>query len=534
MGTDNIFPDNWKEVIQGKKVIFYNTGVSGLLHGREKQIEKMKRVFDVFQKHPEVVLWWRPHPLELGTIESMAPELAQEYVEMRKEYKDKNMGILDESTDLHRAIAISDAYYGDWSSVIHLYRAVKKPVLTENINIKDMRDALFLPGTVCIKDQYIWFLQLNSNKLVKVNRTTFEVEDIISIPMEKPYKHRMNKYHIIDAGSKLLLLLGNSKNIYEYEIETQIIGVYSLNAEMFGFHSEIVIKKDNKLLLFPYGDNKVWEYDYSSGIFTDKKHMGRKGVKAAGCYEIVDKDIYMVDSGSNRIYKYDVVNNSYIDIQVGDEKNKYWGIKKAGEYFILPHMDKKIVTLWNEETGEIADIVDFPEYYACISGSAYLNMFEENGDMYIFPYYANMILKVDVQNRLITQEFTNAFFEADYELDSESLSDAMYLCAKRYGDSIYAYALHKSCWQILDINSTSIQDGPVFDIKSTEHKKLLETLLDSETNNEEPFCEGESSVICTLDNYIRNVADNSLQRCDSQLYGNCIGANIHKLIASEA
>lgn len=38
MGAEGIYPENWKEMIRGKKVILYNTGVSGLLHGQEKQI----------------------------------------------------------------------------------------------------------------------------------------------------------------------------------------------------------------------------------------------------------------------------------------------------------------------------------------------------------------------------------------------------------------------------------------------------------------------------------------------------------------
>lgn len=40
MGAEGIYPENWKEMIRGKKVILYNTGVSGLLHGQEKQIER--------------------------------------------------------------------------------------------------------------------------------------------------------------------------------------------------------------------------------------------------------------------------------------------------------------------------------------------------------------------------------------------------------------------------------------------------------------------------------------------------------------
>lgn len=137
METDNIFPNNWKEIVREKKVIFYNTSVGSMLSGREKHIEKMKWVFEVFQKNPEVVLWWRPHPLELSTIQSMLPHLEEQYKKLRRQYQEEVVGILDESINLHRAIAISDAYYGDWSSVVELYKATGKPILLSVDNLKE-------------------------------------------------------------------------------------------------------------------------------------------------------------------------------------------------------------------------------------------------------------------------------------------------------------------------------------------------------------------------------------------------------------
>ena len=135
MEENKIFPENWKEIVREKKVILYNTGVSSLLHEKEKHIEKMKWVFQVFQEHPEVVLWWRPHPLEISTLQSMRPELEEQYMEVRRWYQEDKIGILDESADLNRAIAISDAYYGAWSSITHLYKIVGKPMLTSNSTI---------------------------------------------------------------------------------------------------------------------------------------------------------------------------------------------------------------------------------------------------------------------------------------------------------------------------------------------------------------------------------------------------------------
>lgn len=530
MGTDKISPDNWKELIHEKKVILYNTSVSSMLQGREKQIEKMKWVFHIFKEHPEVVLWWRPHPLELSTIQSMLPGLEGCYREVRKQYQEEKVGILDESTDLHRAIAISDAYYGDWSSVVQLYKAVKKPVFYENILKKNRESIKFLPDAPCVKNDIIWFMQLDSNKLIKMDRTTYEVEEIINIPYESAFQYRFYNHHIIDCGNKLLLLLEKSKNLYEYDIELHKFNTHPLGNGIFRLHSRLIIEKDEKILFFPYNSNIVWEYEIQSHAWCEKIHIGCQSVKVGECHEIIDGNLYMADNGSNIVYKYELEKNLCTEIKVGNDNSKYWGIKQLGEYFVLPHIDKKVITLWNENSGEVIDLVDFPKQYTYLNESAYLEMYENNGFMYIFPFYANMILKIDVQTKTITQGFAEIYFDADYDLYSENFSCPMYLCAKKYENSIYAYGLYKKCWQVFDVVLKKVQDSAVFEIKDPIHEKLLGTLFGGASDDEETFCENEGDVFCTLDNYIKNVSEHSFIKCDGQINRNSVGTEIHQMI----
>ena len=69
---------------------------------------------------PEVALLWRPHPLIKDTIQGMLPNLWEEYQKLVQQYKEEGWGIYDDTADLDRAIALSDAYYGDGSSVVQL------------------------------------------------------------------------------------------------------------------------------------------------------------------------------------------------------------------------------------------------------------------------------------------------------------------------------------------------------------------------------------------------------------------------------
>lgn len=134
-------PDEWLKIIEKpdgswKKIIFYNTSIAALLEHNEKMLEKMKWVFNVFKENKdEVALLWRPHPLIRTTIESMRPQLWIEYDKLVKQYKEEGWGIYDDSAELDRAIVISDAYYGDGSSVVQVCQSVNKKVLIQDVDV---------------------------------------------------------------------------------------------------------------------------------------------------------------------------------------------------------------------------------------------------------------------------------------------------------------------------------------------------------------------------------------------------------------
>lgn len=134
-------PEEWLKIIEKpdgswKKIIFYNTSIAALLEYNEKMLEKMKYVFKIFEENKdEVALLWRPHPLIRTTVESMRPWLWAEYDKLVQQYKAEGWGIYDDTADMNRAIALSDAYYGDGSSVVQLCREVEMPVMIQNVDI---------------------------------------------------------------------------------------------------------------------------------------------------------------------------------------------------------------------------------------------------------------------------------------------------------------------------------------------------------------------------------------------------------------
>ena len=96
----------------------------------------MRDVFDTFKEYEkDVALLWRPHPLIQATISSMRPKLWEEYQKIMVDYRNAGWGIYDESAELDRAIVLSDAYYGDLSSVVQLCQKAKMPVMVQNTSV---------------------------------------------------------------------------------------------------------------------------------------------------------------------------------------------------------------------------------------------------------------------------------------------------------------------------------------------------------------------------------------------------------------
>lgn len=138
VNRDNVvIPKDWKEQIEGKKVILYNTSLNALLKNSEAYLEKMKDVFTLFQGREDVVILWRPHPLMESTLLSMRQGLYTRYMQLKEWFQKEKIGIYDGTPDMYPAIGISDAYYGDMSSLVWLYRETGKPVMIQDVEIRE-------------------------------------------------------------------------------------------------------------------------------------------------------------------------------------------------------------------------------------------------------------------------------------------------------------------------------------------------------------------------------------------------------------
>ncbi len=134
-------PEDWLRIIQKpdgswKKIVFYNTSIGAFLQDSELMLGKIKDVLRIFYENKdEIALLWRPHPLMEQTIESMRPELLGAYKTLVEGYREAGWGIYDDSADMDRAVVLSDAYYGDHSSVVQVYKETGKPIMIQNTEV---------------------------------------------------------------------------------------------------------------------------------------------------------------------------------------------------------------------------------------------------------------------------------------------------------------------------------------------------------------------------------------------------------------
>lgn len=178
-------PGDWLKIIEKpdgnwKKVIFYNTSIAALLQHNEKMLAKIEDVFKTFRENRnEVALLWRPHPLIENTLTSMRPQLWERYKAVRDRYIGEGWGIYDDTADMDRAVALSDAYYGDGSSIVQLYQGIGKPLLIQNVDIleKNRKDK-YIPKFVvsAVYKNKVWFPAINYNGIFSFDNTSGKVE----------------------------------------------------------------------------------------------------------------------------------------------------------------------------------------------------------------------------------------------------------------------------------------------------------------------------------------------------------------------
>jgi len=341
-------PDEWKRLIAGKKVIFYGLSIGSLLtysvennKPSNKYLQKVKKVFEFFKNRKDAVLLWRPHPLLEGTIKSMRPWLQAEYAEIVSEFKNGKYGIYDDTEDLNRAIAMSDMYYGDGSSVTNLFQAANKPVLCQSFGV------LFTSGFF-EDENYIWILDLN-NTLYKHNKQSCETEYVGTIPGQNSYANSgmaMNSNKLYFAPfwwSDEVSVFDTDKNIFE-RIE------FKNDCEVLVKFRDVASYK-NFVYFIPYRfpaimklntDTNEIDYYKVSQIFSN--------------FCVADDELALIINESNSVMLFNMETGKHEIKSIAEKAERYGDICFDGQDYYLTSLCNNHIVKWNRKSNKISKI----------------------------------------------------------------------------------------------------------------------------------------------------------------------------------
>lgn len=454
-------PEGWAELIkkQGgrKKVFLYNTSINGILGGNEKYIEKLKYVLNSFKQRNDVVLLWRPHPLNVSTYSSMRPKLLDEYLKIIEKYKSEGWGIYDDTADMNRAIAISDAYYGDWSSLVALYQCTRKPIMIQNIelpgNLTDQeKEAIGFYDFIADGD-FIWVSAINCNALFKINVKSMEAEYMGSFPHEDLYGKYLHR-SVIKIGNKLFFTPFSADRIGIYDIETnEFLTTPELKNKDIPFKFERSIVYGDYIFFFPQRYNAIVKYNYKTNeisYFNDWLHEFHEVTAASNPIyfgfgvEVKDNKAYIPCRQTNAILEFDLTEGKSKKIIVGSDENTYISILyDSGYFYLISAAQSSTITRWNPETGEIREYKDMPEGFIS-QGIPFINLIKYGKYILALQNEANMSVLLDTESGE-TKEYTglaqddikkspyawhgNYFF-------AKSLNSSYFLAVSKYDNAI--------------------------------------------------------------------------------------------------
>lgn len=480
-------PNEWMEIIKKpdgsfKKIVFYNTSIGALLRYNEKILRKIEDVFRVFEENKEITaLLWRPHPLIKATIESMRPQFWEAYDKLVRKYREEGWGIYDESADLDRAVILSDAYYGDSSSVLQLCRKAGMPVMIQNVEISDKAEF----------------------ELTKTDRKMYGFD----IMKYKTYKLYFNDLAVSNQKEIAYGSAGGFNGLFEIELDTgrcKYIGLFPNEKLSQEFIHLSAVYCQRKAFFFPHRGNYISVYDmnsqniiqinldkcdypyYSKNFKIGEVFAHKNKVFAVGAtypYVLVinadtlETTFIPIETGGRPIFfrtgSCQVRNHYYIpslkggiileiDPATESVKSHFWGTEDDGawsmafdgeKFWLTPHTGEEGFRIWEPGNGIVQEITDFPEGYQG-GNLPYTYCFCIGKEILYTPFEANMMIKLDTEEKKIKKVEQSIFLGGKISGISFRIDSYVFLKIRMGEESWYAQTGKDLCVNMRTLEQT--------------------------------------------------------------------------------
>ena len=405
---DYALPEKWQKIVEGKKIVLYNTSLTAMLQNSQYVCRKLRYVFSIFKDRKDVALWWRPHPLMKSTMRSMHPEILTEYEAIEQQYIKEGWGIYDDTPDMDRAIVCSDCYYGDMSSMVRIYQETGKPVMLQEIpDISSDIRPLDLAYVAWDGDE-AWFITPSPfSALAHYDRTSNKTEIIGRLPLRNDissFEYRL----LVKVKNKVIIAPCNADSPFiEYKIDENAFQIMKKPCERWdskGYGNKFMhlFQYGTSIFFTGNGNGLIVEYDCQKDKYEFHYH----------CYDEVaaqldfDSDVTLGYSDVQLGYKayYPFYNdNIIIELDLRNLHTKAYrlpipykinSISESNEQFWLTSTENNKIVRWNLKNDY--QVIDLPE--SPIGLPLYMGCEAIGEDIIVLPFFGREIycLKKDM------------------------------------------------------------------------------------------------------------------------------------------
>lgn len=397
-------PAEWKDALSGRKIFLLNTHLNPIINETEKVIDKLHSIFDLFKQRDDAALLWRPHPLSIETAKSMNPRILEEYMKLIDEFHSLRNGVYDDTADVHRAIAISDAYVGDWSSLVTMYGMTGKPIyilsVKSEINIRIQEKDRYLQFACgAIQSNAMWVPSEDHNGLYRIDMLTNKAQYITCFEEEGIFCKEL--YHrIVLYKDKLFLIPWRAKYIAVYHIKSgekeYLIPDYESTADLPKFSEAVQYEK--YLFLFPARVSVIVRLDMETGEMKCFNECCRELEQITYRYATFFNGIcegnkaWVTSRKSNCLIEFDMKQEENKKYFLECSKNELIDIASDGQQFYVLNKAGEVIS-WENGTNENRVIW---KYAGEIDDTPFYRIVWLNDYLWLLPGRENKIVKINI------------------------------------------------------------------------------------------------------------------------------------------
>ncbi|WP_156922277.1 CDP-glycerol glycerophosphotransferase family protein [Cohnella thermotolerans] len=407
-------PPEWEEALQGRTVFFYNSTLSRLL-GDDDVVKDMQEVFRFFAGRPDLAVIWRPHPLSVQTLKSTRPHLLESYLSLVEEFKRIPNAVYDESEEMHGAILHSDAYIGDYSSVLIPYVVTGKPILKLYPNVMaclndlgagpawlDYRDEPYIPlavGPGTIHDGVLLFPALNRGRLFALDLGTEQITEAPGFPADRYVYARLFALSCV-YGDNVWLIPDRAAAVMKYNRQTGEISEHPLpsNRSQVERRFAVAVQHGRHAWLLPAQYDRIVRLDLETGEMKAYKfklaNFSQGGHSMCADGVVFHNELWIALPERQTIVQMNLATGDMKAHKPNFLREPIRAIVTDGAALWLV-LDTAIAQ-WNPYTKETRMHCDWPEGFAGgdqpFCGAAF-----DGEYVWLVPHDANMIVKIAVE-----------------------------------------------------------------------------------------------------------------------------------------